>query len=112
MKGLLALLLTACSAGPTVSLPTPFAPYAATVGDGVVETSTFTEVVVRYTDVEAVEQWARWTATLEREGYTWDSSPTRAMGMTFDTFTGPDGDVRELIVTGRGSSVIVHLAIK
>ena len=109
----LAILLAAC--GPSVpapSLPSPFAAFATSVGDAVVDESTMDSLVLRYPTSDAAGQWAIWSAVLEREGYTWDGSPGNAMGMTYDTFTAPDGHTRKLIVTARGGSTYVQMDIQ
>jgi hypothetical protein len=69
-------------------------------------------LVLRYPTSDARGQWATWSAVLEREGYTWDGVPGDAMGMTFDTFTAPDGHTRKLIVTARGGATYVQMSLQ
>lgn len=106
-----AALAVACGS-PPASLPTPFASYESDVGRAEIDTLTMTQMVLKYSGGDAAARWATWSALMEREGYTWDGTPSNAMGMTFDTFTHPNGDVRKLIVTGRGGTVYVHMSIE
>lgn len=97
---------------PPPALPSPFAAFATSVGEAEVDESTMDTLVLRYPGSDASGQWATWSAVLEREGFTWDGSPGSAMGMTFDTFTAPDGHTRKLIVTARGGSTFVQMSLE
>lgn len=109
----LASTLAACGPStPPPSLPSPFAAFATAVGEAEVDESTMDTLVLRYSGADAPGQWATWSAVLEREGYTWDGSPGNAMGMTFDTFTAPDGHTRKLIVSARGGSTFVQMSLE
>ncbi len=109
----LSVTLAACTpSAPPPSLPSPFAAFATSVGEAQVDESTMDTLVLRYPSSDASGQWATWAAVLEREGYTWDGSPGSAMGMTFDTFTAPDGHTRKLIVTARGGSTYVQMSLE
>jgi len=110
----LLLALMACSTAPEsdVWLPSNFQSFQDGVGAAEAEEITTQRMVLRYVDGDSEAQWATWSALLEREGYTWDHSPTSAMGMTFDTFTNANGDARKLIVARRAGAVFVQMDIE
>ncbi|MFT6145799.1 MAG: hypothetical protein ACJAZO_002040 [Myxococcota bacterium] len=109
----LSATVSACSPGASPpALPSPFAAFASSVGEAQVDESTMETLVLRYPSSDASGQWATWSAVLEREGYTWDGNPGDAMGMTFDTFTAPDGHTRKLIVTARGGATFVQMSLE
>ncbi len=109
----LSTTITACRPStPPPALPSPFAAFATSVGEAEVDESTMETLVLRYPTSDASGQWANWSAVLEREGFTWDGVPGSAMGMTFDTFSAPDGHTRKLIVTARGGSTYVQMSLE
>ena len=115
MSTLLLLLFAACSgkpAEPSVWLPSTFADFQDGVGSATADELTTNRMVLKYEDEDAGNQWATWSALMERNGYTWDGEPSNAMGMTFDTFTHPNGEVRKLIVVGRGGDVFVQMDVE